>query len=41
MLHRNMFIFKYLPNPGIEPASPVSPAFQADSLTTEPLGKSI
>ena len=28
-----------LPNPGIEPASPVSPAFQADSLPEEPSGK--
>ena len=28
-----------LPNPGIEPASPVSPALQADSLPAEPLGK--
>ena len=28
-----------LPEPGIEPASPVSPALQADSLPTEPLGK--
>ena len=28
-----------LPNPGIEPASPVSPALQADSLPTEPPGK--
>ena len=26
-------------NPGIEPASPVSPALQADSLPTEPSGK--
>ena len=26
-----------LPNPGIEPASPVSPALQADSLPAEPL----
>ena len=24
-----------LPNPGIEPVSPVSPALQADSLSTE------
>ena len=29
----------YLPNPGIEPTSPVSPALQADSLPTEPSGK--
>ena len=29
-----------LPNPGIEPASPVSPALQVDSLPTEPSGKS-
>ena len=28
-----------LPDPGIEPASPVSPALQADSLPAEPLGK--
>ena len=29
-----------LPDPGIEPVSPVSPALQVDSLpTTEPLGK--
>ena len=28
-----------LPNPGIEPASPVSLALQADSLRAEPLGK--
>ena len=28
-----------LPDPGIEPASPVSPALQADSLPIEPLGK--
>ena len=28
-----------LPDPGIESASPVSPALQADSLTTEPHGK--
>ena len=28
-----------LPDPGIEPASPVSPALQVDSLPTEPLGK--
>ena len=28
-----------LPYPGIEPASPVSPALQADSLPTEPPGK--
>ena len=27
-------------NPGIEPMSPTSPAFQADSLPTEPPGKS-
>ena len=29
-----------LPDPGIEPASPVSPALKADSLPAEPLGKS-
>ena len=28
-----------LPNPGIEPTSPVSPALQADSLPAEPSGK--
>ena len=28
-----------LPNLGIKPASPVSPALQADSLPTEPPGK--
>ena len=28
----------HLSNPGIEPMSPVSPALQADSLSTEPLG---
>ena len=28
-----------LPNPGIEPGSPVSPASQADSLPPEPSGK--
>ena len=27
------------PNPGIEPASPVSPALQTDSLPSEPSGK--
>jgi len=27
-----------LPNSGIEPASSVSPALQADSLSTEPVG---
>ena len=30
-----------LPNPGIEPAFPVSPALQEDSLPAEPLGKHI
>ena len=29
----------YFPKLGIEPASPVSPAFQMDSLPTEPPGK--
>jgi len=29
----------YVPNPGIELASPMSPAVQEDSLTLEPLGK--
>ena len=29
-----------LSNPGIEPGSPMSPALQVDSLSTEPLGKS-
>ena len=28
-----------LPDPGIEPASPVSPALQADSLSAEPSRK--
>ena len=28
-----------LPNPGIKPASPTSPALQADSFTAESLGK--
>ena len=28
----------HLPNPGIEPMSPVSPVLQADSLPAEPLG---
>ena len=28
-----------LPDPGIEPASPASPELQADSSSTEPLGK--
>ena len=28
-----------LPHPGIERASPVSPALQPDSFTTEPFGK--
>ena len=28
-----------LPDPGIEPVSPVSSALQADSLLAEPLGK--
>ena len=28
-----------LPDPGIKPVSPVSPALQADSLRTEPSGK--
>ena len=28
-----------LPNPGIKPTSPVSPALQADSLPAEPSGK--
>ena len=30
-----------LPDPGIEPVSPVSPELQADSLPTEPSGKSL
>ena len=29
-----------LPNPGIKPASPVSPALPVDSLPVEPSGKS-
>ena len=28
-----------LPDPGIKPASPVSPALQADSLAAQPMGK--
>ena len=28
-----------LPDPGIEPESPVSPSLQADSLAAEPSGK--
>ena len=28
-----------LPDPGIEPTTPAAPAVQADSSTTEPLGK--
>ena len=28
-----------LPDPGIEPMSPMSPALQADALPTEPPGK--
>ena len=28
-----------LPNPGIKPTSPVSPALQMDSLPAEPMGK--
>ena len=28
-----------LPDPGMEPTTPVSPALQADSLTTESSGK--
>ena len=28
-----------LPDPGLEPKSPASPVFQADSLSTEPPGK--
>ena len=30
-----------LPYPGIEPASPVSPTLQADSLPDEPSGKAV
>jgi len=29
-----------LPDPGVDPTSPVSPAWQAGSLPTEPLGSS-
>ena len=29
----------YLPGPGIKPTSPMSPALQADFLSTEPPGK--
>ena len=31
----------HLPNPGMEPESPMSPAMQADSLPAEPLGRQI
>ena len=30
-----------LPDPGIEPTSPVAPALWADSLPAEPLGKTV
>ena len=30
-----------LPNPGVEPASPMFPALQVDSLPTEPSGKTL
>ena len=30
-----------LPSPGIRPMSPASPALQADSLLSEPLGKPV
>ena len=33
------FLSADLPDPGIEPMSPVSPALQEDSLPAEPLGK--
>ena len=29
------------PHPGVEPVSPASPAWQADSLPAEPLGKPV
>ena len=29
----------YVPDPGIEPTSPMSPTLQEDSLPTEPLGE--
>ena len=32
-------LFQDLPDPGMEPMSPVSPALQVDSLPTEPPGK--
>ena len=32
-------LFQDLPDPGMEPMSPVSPALQADSSPTEPPGK--
>ena len=31
----------WIPDPGIEPASPVSPALQADSFPAEPSGKTL
>ena len=34
-----IFSSRDLPNPGIKPMSPVSPALQADSLPAEPWGK--
>ena len=34
----NFLLQEIHPNPGIEPASSVSPALQADSLPSEPLG---
>ena len=30
-----------LPDPGLEPTSPVAPALWADSLPAEPLGKTV
>ena len=34
-----IFFSRDLPDPGIEPVSPVSPALQADSSPAEPSGK--
>ena len=34
-----IFSFGHLPDPGIEPTCPVSPALQAGSVPTEPRGK--
>ena len=34
-------LLRDIPDPGIEPMSPMSPALQADSLLVEPTGKTI